>query len=398
MVAIRLRWNKESFDLDVDVSLPFEVLRAQIESLTGVACDHQKILGVKQQKDDATLAEVGIVEGKVLMLIGSVTVVKRAAAHQTFPEDLVSCSFCNAGMKASELETHRTQCPERILSCSLCNAAMKASELETHRTQCPERILSCSLCNAAMKASELETHHNSQCPQKGVPGAAGGSLQVLVDELEGIIDTPTNCSLLRWISSFDLTAGAARSIIAKCSSVLSSVLAVVRQAEVSAFINHPPWLQAFERVLTRTNDSKQIAAGIVALTLYSLDAPPTPPLYSQLNRSLRIAARQEAPPAGPLAATLQELSSSELTKSISWALSVLPKQEKLTFRGVGFAEPSQVGQSIVLHGFTSTSLLKEQPTALLQRCSLFCEHGQGSVSPSPLTSELKKRKSSFRMV
>ena len=74
MVRISVKWGKESFDVDVDVSLGASELKAKIEAASSVPQAKQKIMGVKggQLKDDApSLAAVGLAEGKSVMLIGT---------------------------------------------------------------------------------------------------------------------------------------------------------------------------------------------------------------------------------------------------------------------------------------------------------------------------------------
>ena len=47
MVKVTVKWNKESYDVDVDLSLPAEVFKMQLYSLTGVPAERQKVMGVK---------------------------------------------------------------------------------------------------------------------------------------------------------------------------------------------------------------------------------------------------------------------------------------------------------------------------------------------------------------
>ena len=42
-----VKWGKESYEVDVDTSLPGMVLKTQLYSLTGVPPERQKIRGVK---------------------------------------------------------------------------------------------------------------------------------------------------------------------------------------------------------------------------------------------------------------------------------------------------------------------------------------------------------------
>lgn len=91
MVKVNVKWGKQSFEVDVDVSAPAEAFKVQLQSLTNVPADKQKIMGVKggQLKDGANMAELGLKEGQMLMLIGSAaeTVVTAPEAPVVFAED-----------------------------------------------------------------------------------------------------------------------------------------------------------------------------------------------------------------------------------------------------------------------------------------------------------------------
>lgn len=47
MVKVTVKWEKESYDLDVDLTQPAAVFKAQLFTLTGVPVERQKIMGVK---------------------------------------------------------------------------------------------------------------------------------------------------------------------------------------------------------------------------------------------------------------------------------------------------------------------------------------------------------------
>lgn len=74
MVNIKLKWGKTTLEVDVDVTQPVHVFLAQIQSLTGVLPENQKIMGLKSgmpKNDQEDLTGAGLTEGKTLMLIGS---------------------------------------------------------------------------------------------------------------------------------------------------------------------------------------------------------------------------------------------------------------------------------------------------------------------------------------
>lgn len=78
MVLVKVKWGKEVLDIDVDLTAGVELFKAQIQSATMVPAEKMKIMGVKggQLKDDADLTQVGITEGKALMLVGSAEGIK----------------------------------------------------------------------------------------------------------------------------------------------------------------------------------------------------------------------------------------------------------------------------------------------------------------------------------
>jgi hypothetical protein len=45
--AVTVKWGKETYDVDVDTSLPALVFKMQLFTLTGVPPERQKIMGVK---------------------------------------------------------------------------------------------------------------------------------------------------------------------------------------------------------------------------------------------------------------------------------------------------------------------------------------------------------------
>ena len=72
MVKIAVKWQKESFDVDVDTSQPPAIFKFQIYSLTGVPPERQKIM-VKggTLKDDSDWGKVALKEGQRLMMMGT---------------------------------------------------------------------------------------------------------------------------------------------------------------------------------------------------------------------------------------------------------------------------------------------------------------------------------------
>lgn len=73
MTSIKVKWGKETFDVEVSLTSTMQDLRGQLQSLTNVPADKQKIMGLKPaaNKPETTLADAGVTPGKAIMLIGS---------------------------------------------------------------------------------------------------------------------------------------------------------------------------------------------------------------------------------------------------------------------------------------------------------------------------------------
>jgi len=69
-VSIKVKWGKEVFDVNVDLESTGAILKAQLQSITSVPSDRQKIMGATIL-DDKALGASGITNGKTLMLVGS---------------------------------------------------------------------------------------------------------------------------------------------------------------------------------------------------------------------------------------------------------------------------------------------------------------------------------------
>lgn len=92
MVRVEVKWQKEVFkDLEVDISAPPAVFKTQLFSLTGVAPDRQKIMGLKGGllRDDADWGSTGIKDGSRITMLGTAGAVPVAPTQApTFLEDL----------------------------------------------------------------------------------------------------------------------------------------------------------------------------------------------------------------------------------------------------------------------------------------------------------------------
>ena len=89
-LKVQVKWQKDTYDVEVDRSQPPLVFKQQLFSLTGVPADRQKIM-VKggMLKDDADWNKVAIKDGQKLMMMGTADKVPEAPqSSQVFLEDL----------------------------------------------------------------------------------------------------------------------------------------------------------------------------------------------------------------------------------------------------------------------------------------------------------------------
>ncbi|KAI3436202.1 hypothetical protein D9Q98_002256 [Chlorella vulgaris] len=101
MIAVKVKWNKEEMAVEVDTSQPPSVFKSQLFSLTGVAPERQKIMGVKGGllKDDAEWAKLGLKAGQKLTMMGTADKIPEAPTQQqTFMEDLPEEEQDTSGM------------------------------------------------------------------------------------------------------------------------------------------------------------------------------------------------------------------------------------------------------------------------------------------------------------
>ncbi|KAI9500148.1 hypothetical protein BX070DRAFT_67053 [Coemansia spiralis] len=98
MVKVQVKWQGKKYDVDVDTSMPGEVFKMQLFSLTGVEPDRQKIL-VKggQLKDDTDMSKLGLKENQILMMMGTVGELPKAPVQPVkFMEDMTESEMAQA--------------------------------------------------------------------------------------------------------------------------------------------------------------------------------------------------------------------------------------------------------------------------------------------------------------
>lgn len=98
--AVTVRWQKHSYDVDVDVDQPPLMFKMQLFSLTAVPPERQKIM-VKggMLKDDAVWSSTNIKEGSKLMMMGTADVLVAPTEAIKFVEDLPEEQQHHAVMK-----------------------------------------------------------------------------------------------------------------------------------------------------------------------------------------------------------------------------------------------------------------------------------------------------------
>jgi ubiquitin carboxyl-terminal hydrolase 14 len=91
MASVTVKWQKESYSVDIDLSKPPSVFKTQLFSLTGVPPERQKIIGFKGGllKDDADWSAAGAKDGLKLTMMGTAAKAPTAPQkEQIFLEDL----------------------------------------------------------------------------------------------------------------------------------------------------------------------------------------------------------------------------------------------------------------------------------------------------------------------
>ncbi|RNC53139.1 ubiquitin hydrolase, partial [Trypanosoma cruzi] len=73
MATVKVKWGKELLEITVSLQSTVGAFKEKLLQLTQVPVERQKIMGLKANasKDDATLSQVGVTDGKTLMLLGA---------------------------------------------------------------------------------------------------------------------------------------------------------------------------------------------------------------------------------------------------------------------------------------------------------------------------------------
>ena len=77
-MLVKLKWNKLSYDIEVDTKAGVAVFKSNIQNLTGVPIDRQKLMGkglwAGILKDEADLSTFNFSPGHIITLMGISTI------------------------------------------------------------------------------------------------------------------------------------------------------------------------------------------------------------------------------------------------------------------------------------------------------------------------------------
>ncbi|XP_010479669.1 PREDICTED: ubiquitin carboxyl-terminal hydrolase 6 [Camelina sativa] len=147
MPTVSVKWQKKVFDgIEIDISLPAYVFKAQLYDLTGVPPERQKIM-VKGGllKDDADWSAIGVKDGQKLMMMGTADeIVKAPEKAIVFAEDLPEEALAtNLGYSAGLVNLGNTcymnstvQCLKSVpeLKSALSNYSLAARSTDVDQT------------------------------------------------------------------------------------------------------------------------------------------------------------------------------------------------------------------------------------------------------------------------
>lgn len=104
VVNITVKWNKETFNVPLDVSKPVSTLKAQLENLTNVPQARQKLLAkgawTGTLKDEVDFSSLNIAEGQNVMLLGTADSITRPQEQIKFIEDMTVAEKVKIGNDA----------------------------------------------------------------------------------------------------------------------------------------------------------------------------------------------------------------------------------------------------------------------------------------------------------
>ena len=114
----------------------------------------------------------------------------------------------------------------------------------------------------------------------------------------------------------------------------------------------------------RQAEKGDLAALLSSVTAYTLDAPKGPAVFRTVNQAMRIASSSQAEASMDLP-TAQRIvrEASAFTANLMAMINILPHQESVCFRGMGFVPSCRVGDPITSTQFVSTSQRHKQASS-----------------------------------
>ncbi|KEG13517.1 ubiquitin hydrolase [Trypanosoma grayi] len=127
MIKVKVKWGKELLELTVNLQSTVKEFKDSLYTLTAVPVERQKIMGIKAGAltDSATLSDVGVVDGKTLMLIGTADDAPKAAVPPP-AEVSVEVGAVKAG---AAFETEMPNGLQNIANTCYMNAAIQMLRL-----------------------------------------------------------------------------------------------------------------------------------------------------------------------------------------------------------------------------------------------------------------------------
>ena len=105
MVQVVIKWNKLTYNTELDVSQSVPAFKATLQDLTGVPADRQKLMTkgawVGTLKDDADFSKMQIKDGHQVMLMGTADVVVMPKEAVVFIEDMTAEQKAEKGVVLS---------------------------------------------------------------------------------------------------------------------------------------------------------------------------------------------------------------------------------------------------------------------------------------------------------
>ncbi len=101
MVLVNVKWNKSTYEVDLNPEQGVETFKLQLFSLTNVPPERQKLMAKGAWpgilKDDAILSNFPIVDGLSVTLMGTANVIESTSSDIKFVEDMTSEERAKAG-------------------------------------------------------------------------------------------------------------------------------------------------------------------------------------------------------------------------------------------------------------------------------------------------------------